>query len=126
MTILLDTHAVIWALSSPSKLPAKVRTLLADTEIPVFVSVISSWEIAIKKQLKKIDFPLDKMSVALQAASFIELPLVIKHTLAFEQLPFHHRDPFDRMLIAQALSEKLTIVSRDPLLQRYEVDVLWA
>lgn len=126
MRLLLDTQALIWTLSQPAKLPASVRSTLEDSANAVFASAASAWEIAIKRALGKLDFPSQVLSDALAAAAISELPVAMRHTLSLGSLPPHHRDPFDRMLIAQAKTEGLTLVSNDPQIWRYDVAWLWA
>lgn len=125
MKYLLDTHAFIWAVASPQHLPKAIRDLLKSNDTEVFCSVISVWEIAIKKSLKRIEFPIETLEGILDKASFSLLPLELSHTKAFAKLPPLHRDPFDRMLIAQAKSEGFTIITRDSEFDRYGVSVFW-
>lgn len=124
--LLLDTHALIWALSSPRRLPARVAAALRDPDTDVYVSAVSTWEIAIKSALGKIHADLPAIVSAARAADFDELPITIAHTARLCLLPAHHRDPFDRLLVAQALEEHLTIVTHDPLIAAYSVARLWA
>ncbi len=123
--LLLDTHALIWALSSPRRLPARVAKSIRDPETDVYVSAVSTWEIAIKASLKKIDADVAAVVRAMRAASLEELPIAIAHTVRLRALPDHHRDPFDRLLVAQAVEERLTIVTHDPLIARYDVPRFW-
>jgi len=92
----------------------------------VYVSPVSTWEIAIKATLRKIDANVADVVRGMRAASFDELPVVVAHTVRLDALPDHHRDPFDRLLVAQAIEERLTIVTHDPLIARYDVARLWA
>ena len=124
--LLLDTHALIWALSNPRRLPARVAKSIRDPETDVYVSAASTWEIAIKAALRKIDAHVPDVVRSMRAASFDELPVAIAHTVRLDALPIHHRDPFDRLLVAQAIEERLTIVTHDPLIARYDVPRLWA
>jgi len=123
--LLLDTHALIWALSSPRRLPTRVARSIRDPETDVYVSAVSTWEIAIKASLGKIDADVAAVVRAMRAASLEELPIAVSHTVRLSSLPAHHRDPFDRLLVAQAIEERLTIVTHDPLIARYEVPRLW-
>ena len=123
--LLLDTHALIWALSAPRRLPAKVAAVLREPDTDVYVSAVSTWEIVIKSALGKIDADLPAIVSAARAADFDELPITIAHTERLRALPTHHRDPFDRLLIAQALEERLTIVTHDRLIAAYSVARLW-
>ena len=123
MRLLLDTHALIWALDEPDRLPAKIHEAF-DTGV-VFVSAASTWEIAIKVAVGRLVFPIDALPGAMIDAAFEELAVNITHSLGAATLPLLHRDPFDRLLIAQARHERLTLVSRDPDIRRYPVDTLW-
>jgi PIN domain nuclease of toxin-antitoxin system len=122
---LLDTHALIWALSTPRRLPAHVASTLRDSEQEVYFSPASTWEIAIKSALGKITADLRQIVEGARAADFEELPIKVAHTQRVPELPAHHRDPFDRLLVAQAIEEHLTIVSHDPLVAQYPVPRLW-
>lgn len=124
--LLLDTHALVWALSAPRRLPADVAASLRDPESDVYLSAVSTWEIAIKSALGKIDADLAAVVRAARAADFEELPVTIAHTLRLRVLPAHHRDPFDRLLVAQAMEEHLTIVTHDRLIAAYGVSRLWS
>jgi PIN domain nuclease of toxin-antitoxin system len=126
MRLLLDTHALLWALSAPQKLPARASSLLRAPETSVFVSSASTWEIAIKASLGKLKADLDGIVEAIRDAEFAELPISFAHTLRLTELPSHHRDPFDRIIVAQAIEEGLTIVTSDEALRAYDVRVLWA
>jgi len=124
--LLLDTHALIWALSAPRRLPAEVAAAIRDPDTDVYISAVSTWEIAIKSALGKINANLAAIVSAARGAHFDELPITIAHTERVCALPAHHRDPFDRLLIAQALEERLTIVTHDRLIAAYSVARLWA
>ncbi|HEX5079788.1 MAG TPA: type II toxin-antitoxin system VapC family toxin [Geminicoccaceae bacterium] len=124
MRLLLDTHALIWALDDPGRLPAKTRQAI-DAGVVVFTSAASIWEIAIKVALRRLVFPIDELPDALTDAAFQELPISIAHSLGAAGLPLLNRDPFDRLLVAQARYERLTLVTRDPAIRRYPVDTLW-
>jgi PIN domain nuclease of toxin-antitoxin system len=124
--LLLDTHALIWALSAPRRLPAEVAASIRDPETDVYLSAASTWEIAIKSALGKIDADIAAVVRAARAAHFEELPITIAHTVQLLELPPHHRDPFDRLLVAQAIAERLTIVTHDPWIAAYAVSRLWS
>lgn len=117
MKWLLDTHTFLWWLSSPNQLTQPAATAIADPANEVQVSVITLWEIAIKRAIGKLQAPIDLQSDVARAG-FQLLPLTVAHIVATEQLPLHHRDPFDRMLIAQAQLEGATLVTRDPHFDR--------
>ncbi len=123
--LLLDTHALIWALSGPRRLPARVAKVVRDPENDVYASAVGTWEVAIKSALGKIDADVAAVADGAREADFEELPITIAHTVRLRALPAHHRDPFDRLLVAQALVEQLTIVTHDPLFARYSAPVLW-
>ena len=125
MRILLDTHALLWALSAPDKLPAAVRHAVQAAENDVYASLASAWEIAIKVALRRLEFDVQSLEDSLAASGIQTLPISLKHTARVAVLPRHHRDPFDRMLVAQALCESLTLASRDRELAKYGVTLLW-
>ena len=125
MKLLLDTHVVLWWLDDPTLLSEDARNAIADLDNDVFVSAAVAWEIAIKRGLGKLTAPPD-LELALRACQFSSLSISVTHALATESLPAFHRDPFDRLLVAQALLENLTIVSRDPKLARYGVPAIVA
>ena len=123
--LLLDTHALIWALSAPRRLPAHVVEAIRDPQNEVYVSAVSTWEIAIKSALGKITVDVAAVVHAMRTSDFEELPIAIRHTVRLRTLPTHHRDPFDRLLMAQGLEERLTIVTHDPIFGAYHVSTLW-
>ena len=125
MRLLLDTRSLIWALDCPDRLPPAVLDLLDQTGVWVAASAASTWEIAIKVALGRLVFPLLSLPRALSAAAFREFPVTVAQGIAAAELPMIHRDPFDRMLIAQARHEPLTLVTRDTTVRRYPVDTLW-
>jgi PIN domain nuclease of toxin-antitoxin system len=120
MTLLLDTHVLLWWLDDPGRLSKAARRAIRDGTNPVYVSAAVAWEIAIKKALGKLDAP-DDLEDILEANRFRPLPITIPHAIALRSLPDHHRDPFDRILIAQALHEGFRLVSRDAEIAKYPV-----
>lgn len=124
MRLLLDTHALLWWLAGEELAP-RARAEIADPGNFVVVSAASAWEISIKKALGKLVAP-DDLARQVEVNDFVPLPIAIAHALAAEQLPRHHADPFDRVLIAQAQIEQLTVVSRDKRFDDYDVAVLTA
>ena len=126
MRLLLDSHALFWALLEPARLPRTLRATLEDPANIVFASAASVWEMAIKQTIGKVDFPFAALASELRRASVLELPVTIRHAEVAARLPLLHRDPFDRMLVAQAQCEGLSLVSRDPAMRQYQVTVLWA
>jgi PIN domain nuclease of toxin-antitoxin system len=128
MKILLDTHAFLWWDSNPEKLGKTAAELLSQPENTVYVSVVSAWEIQIKKQLGKLSLavPLAELMESQQQVNEINLlPVQLNHVLALDELPVHHKDPFDRLLIAQAKTEVLDIITADPVFQHYDVRTIW-
>ena len=125
MRLLLDTHVLLWCLADSPELSADTRGLVIDGSNEVAVSVASAWELAIKQATGKPRAP-DDLAEALEDAHLMPLPITLQHALAAGALPMHHRDPFDRMLIAQALIEGLTIVTRDVRFEPYGVPLLAA
>jgi PIN domain nuclease of toxin-antitoxin system len=126
--LLLDTHVFLWAIAKQSRLSDRVRGWLEDGENEAWVSIASVWEIAIKAGLGQLRLPPDLggfLASQLSVLSFQVLPIGLEHAAAVRDLPLHHRDPFDRLLIAQSRMEGLALVTRDARMKAYEVDVLW-
>ena len=121
MRLLLDTHILLWAASSPQKLTNEGRRLLADPDHELWFSVVSIWEIAVKRALGRKDFNFDPGITRRMVLEFgfRELTLTGEHALQVESLPLLHKDPFDRIMIAQALSEAMTFATSDKLLIGY-------
>jgi PIN domain nuclease of toxin-antitoxin system len=121
MRLLLDTHVLLWALATPARLPQDARQALEDPANEVLFSAASIWEIAIKARLGRADFALRPNLVAdgARASGFTELPVHAYVAARVADLPLHHRDPFDRLLVAQALSEPARLYTADPLLPPY-------
>jgi PIN domain nuclease of toxin-antitoxin system len=122
--LLLDTHTLLWALGNVGKLSPRARETLSEGVLPAYVSSATLWEMAIKRAKGKLDVP-ENLLTKIAAARFDELTVNFRHALLAGALPRHHGDPFDRMLVAQAQSEGLTIVTRDPRIVAYDVPVLW-
>lgn len=128
MKLLLDTHAFIWWDSAPNKLSPQILTLCQDDANEIIVSVASVWEIQIKSQLGKLrlKLPLEEIISTQQKANNVQiLPITLPHILALDGLPMHHRDPFDRLLVAQTNIENVVLVSRDKIFEQYSVKLLW-
>ena len=119
MRLLLDTHVLLWWLSDDRKLAKNAREIIANTTNDVLVSSASLWEVAIKAALGRIDVELDDLEDAIARNGFRSLPIGFRHALTAGRLPPIHRDPFDRMLVAQASVEELRIVSHDRVFERY-------
>ena len=121
MKLLVDTHVFIWATADPGRVRPGVRAALAASENVVFVSAVSAWEIAIKRTLGRLDFPLEELDAILARAGFDPLAITPAHGVEAGGLPRHHGDPFDRMLVAQARVEGLALVSDDAAIAAYDV-----
>jgi PIN domain nuclease of toxin-antitoxin system len=124
-SVLLDTHVLLWWLDRPERVRRDAAEAIRDPSNRILVSAASAWEIAIKRALGRLSAPED-LEQALAEARFDHLPISVGHALAAGELPKHHADPFDRMLVAQATSEGLTIATRDPAFQPYGVSLLGA
>lgn len=124
MKLLLDTHAALWWLADDDRIGEQVIRHLTDDTNQVLISAIVVWEVAIKRSLGKLDAPED-LAPTLLGAGAQPLPVTLEHAAAVEKLPWRHRDPFDRMLVAQALTEDAAIVSRDEPLSGYGVPIVW-
>jgi PIN domain nuclease of toxin-antitoxin system len=119
--LLLDTHLLLWVSANPERLPAAARKLIGDPENELFFSAASLWEISIKRGLERPDFQVDGRVLrrALLDNGYLELPVTSAHAVAVEDLPPIHKDPFDRILIAQVLFEGITLLTVDPLVAKY-------
>ncbi len=124
MKLLLDTHAALWWLADDERLGTDASRQLGDESNRVLLSAAVCWEVAIKRSLGKLKAPED-LAATLLGAGVQPLPVALEHASAVEALPFHHRDPFDRMLVAQAIVEGATIVSGDDRLRSYDVSIVW-
>jgi PIN domain nuclease of toxin-antitoxin system len=122
--LLLDTHAALWWLSDDDRFASTAAEHLSDARNEVLLSAAVVFEVAIKRSLGKLDAPAD-LDRTLLGAGARPLPVTIDHAAAVERLPWHHRDPFDRLLVAQAAVERAAVVSGDPALRAYEIDVVW-
>jgi PIN domain nuclease of toxin-antitoxin system len=124
--LLLDTHVALWAITDSPRLAARARSLILDPANSIHVSTGSVWEITIKHMLGKGDMPVSGTQAASHflAAGYIELPIINAHIAQLENLPPHHSDPFDRLLIAQALAEPLRLLTHDDTLRLYSDSVI--
>lgn len=123
MRLLVDTHILLWSAQNPERLSDTVKNTLLSPVNTLYFSIISLWEMATKKRIGKLTLE-DGFTESLLASDYRMLDLTLTHIECYESLPFHHRDPFDRMLIAQAQVESLTLVSHDKTLQQYEINLL--
>jgi PIN domain nuclease of toxin-antitoxin system len=128
MNYLLDTHVFIWMDSDPSLLSASVEGLLKDKQNAVYISVVSVWEMQIKVQIGKLTLsaPVEKLVQEQRDNNDLNiLPVTLAHALKVGDLPLHHKDPFDRLLVAQAIVEDFTLITKEPILSQYEAKVIW-
>lgn len=125
--LLVDTHLLLWWASMPEQLPMVARIQLESSDQPLLFSVVSLWEVAIKSSLGRGDFQVnpDALRMGLLQEGFRELPIQVKHVLAVQHLPWIHRDPFDRLLVAQAAQERLSLLTADRTLLGYGETVHW-
>ena len=122
MKILLDTHVLLWLLSDDARLTAEMRESFLDLDNQLYLSIVSLWEMTIKVSLGKLELADKWLDVVQQELTFNNihwLPIDVAHCTTLETLPFHHRDPFDRMLVAQAMTEKMAIMSNDARIKDY-------
>jgi len=128
MTYLLDTHALLWWVDDAPDLTGAAKGAIADANNQCYLSLASCWEMAIKSRLGKLRLtkPVERfVAEQLAANGFTLLTIELRHAAKVENLPPHHRDPFDRLLIAQAIAEKLTVVTADRVFSDYGVKVIW-
>lgn len=128
MRALLDTHTFLWWITDDARLSTRARKLIEDGHNKLYFSAASGWEIAIKAQLGRISFPKEPGAFipSQLARNAIEvLPVTLSHALHVHGLPSHHRDPFDRLLVAQSQVEDMPILTADPLLGKYTVETVW-
>ena len=127
MAYLLDTHTLIWLLDEPEQLSSKAHSAIMATEHPLHISIASLWEIAIKAGLDKLELSISFSEILDQLAlnEVNILPILPEHLSAYLNLPLHHKDPFDRILVAQASMQDLTIITRDKAFHLYNIPTLW-
>ena len=128
MNLLIDSHVFVWMHETPNRLSAKSAVEIVNPANSIFLSIASVWELQIKIKLGKFSFSdkLEKVIAIQQQTNDVELlPIQLSHVIYLENLQLHHKDPFDRLLISQALAENLTLVSSDPQFPDYGVNLLW-
>lgn len=128
MNLLFDTHSFLWWNDITQAIPARVLAACQDTGNSLYLSVVSVWEIQIKQQIGKLHIQTPLMKIIQEQSKVNRLripPIRLEHALAIDQLPLLHRDPFDRLLVAQAVTENLTLLSGDRLIQQYGFSILW-
>ncbi|WP_031431071.1 type II toxin-antitoxin system VapC family toxin [Methylomicrobium agile] len=127
MNLLLDTHTLIWLLEGDENLSVSARKQIENPDNTNFISIATFWEIAIKLSLNKLvmKISISQLKRLVWENGLEVLPIAIEDTLLVSQLPFHHRDPFDRLLAAQAMNQNMSLVSRDRAMSLYDVKVIW-
>jgi len=128
MDILLDTQVILWSISDDSRLSSTARTVFLDPTNNLYFSMAGYWEIAIKISIGKLELAHQWPAIIDKEMrnNFIKfLPITQKHCNSLTELPFHHRDPFDRIIVAQAETEQMSLLSADPQLKKYDIEVLW-
>jgi PIN domain nuclease of toxin-antitoxin system len=122
---LLDTHIFLWWMEGRKKFSPKIESILKDESNQVFISVISIWEMIIKSNINKLQLP-DNLQEGIAESGFSILQLSLSHVFGLDSLPMFHNDPFDRILIAQTITEKLTLITSDEKIKKYNIPVLFA
>ena len=128
MKALLDTHVLLWWLVDDARLSEKARRILSNAESEVYLSAASAWELAIKVTLGRIELPEPPRGLipkVLRDQGFKALDITMAHALRVSELPLHHRDPFDRILVSQSLVERIPLLTADPMLAEYEARIVW-
>ena len=127
MNVLLDTHVLIWWIRNSGQLGKRAKALIQDAETSVWISTVSVWEISIKAALERLDVQqgfIDELPHEMELSGFRPLPVTFDHAFGVRHLPLNHADPFDRMLVAQAQCERLTLLTADPKIRAYDVAVI--
>ncbi len=125
MNYLLDTHTFLWWVNNDKQLSSTSESIIREGSNRIFISLASQWEIGIKTSINRLEFPMDQLESTIDHNGFEDLAITSRHIIETTQLPMHHRDPFDRMLIAQARIESLTLISKDTLFPNYDVALIW-
>jgi PIN domain nuclease of toxin-antitoxin system len=121
----VDRRAFLWWIGEPARLSDEIKATIADPGVMVYLSAASAWEISIKRALGRLDLRDEEFQYGMRESGFTELSVTADHGLAAGNLPPHHRDPFDRMLIAQAITEGLRLVTHDRAIAAYDTEPLW-
>jgi PIN domain nuclease of toxin-antitoxin system len=127
MNLIIDTHALIWFITDNDKLPLKTKQIIENKENNCFVSIATYWEIGIKNSIGRLDLNSDLETIfqIIEETGFETLPITTSQILRNANLKFYHQDPFDRIIIAQSLTEKMTIITRDSQFENYNVPIIW-
>lgn len=125
MRLLLDSHVVLWWFEGGARLTGAVAEAIANPDNDIFYSAASAWEFSIKVAAGKLKADLERVEALRQENDFLELPMTVAHAHIAGSLPMHHGDPFDRMLVAQAMTEQLILVTHDKRMGVYGVEILW-
>jgi PIN domain nuclease of toxin-antitoxin system len=127
MNLLLDTHTILWALSDVQKLSDKAKSRILSPDNNKFISLASAWEVAIKISLNKLSFEggVIRFLRQIESDGFELLPIRAEHITQVEALPFHHRDPFDRLIVATAMAENMAVITADSNIHLYDADCIW-
>ena len=126
MRVLLDTQIVLWWMTDDKQLTQRAESTISNPDNEIYVSAASIWEIAIKASIGRMQGDIEAIVGAIHPSGFIELPITGQHAAQITKLPLHHRDPFDRILVAQSLSEPMRLLTRDHILRKYGELVLLA
>ena len=127
MNLLIDTHALIWFITDNEKLPLKTKQIIENKDNDIYVSIASYWEIGIKNSIGRLDLNSDLETVfkIIEETGFETLPITTNQILKNSGLAFHHQDPFDRIIIAQAMMEEMTIITKDSQFKNYNIPTIW-
>lgn len=127
MAYLLDTHTLLWFVSGDNQLPESSKEVIKNLNESCFLSAASLWEVTIKHQIKKLELgiSLEELFEFVERNQIEIIPINSIHLLQLSQLPFYHNDPFDRLIIAQAISENLKLISKDSIFKKYPVNLVW-
>ena len=127
MNILLDTHAFIWFAQDHDRVSQDIKNLIEDPNNCCYISIGSIWEMAIKISLDRLrlSIPIQDIEKELESYGFLILPVLFRHLVKLSSLEFHHRDPFDRLLISQAQTDNLILISSEPEFKKYNVNLIW-